>query len=87
MPMAIVSKKLTVVGTTYKHYLRLSATVELSKNGKPEAESEIKHGITQNAFRMTLTANASACRIRTYGFLALVLLIAFKCLHGLAPSI
>ena len=50
----MVSKKLTIVGNTYKHYLTVSATVELSTNGKPEAEREIKrtafrtHGITQN---------------------------------------
>ena len=55
----MVSKKLTMVGTTYKHYLRLFATGDLSKNGKPEADTEIKrtafrmHGITLNAFRMT----------------------------------
>ena len=31
-----------MVGTTYKHYLGLSATVELSKNSQPVAEREIK---------------------------------------------
>ena len=67
----MVSKKLTMVGTTYKHYLTVSATVEMSKNGKPEAEREIKRTAWNHAKRIPNDASANGSRIRTYGILAL----------------